>query len=87
MVDLEMESAQNLFDTLSILIENVNINIKDAVGFGADTTNVIFSIKDVIPNCLFIKCVCRCVALSVSHASKEPLPSAVKQVVKMFTDI
>ncbi|XP_045485543.1 uncharacterized protein LOC123689456 [Pieris rapae] len=90
MVDLEGESAQDLFDALSKALRDLNLDIKDAVGFGADTTNVMFGehggiiakIKNVNPHCLFIKCVCHSTALSVSHASKDTLPRAVNQVVK-----
>ncbi|CAG4918515.1 unnamed protein product [Colias eurytheme] len=90
MVDLEGESAQNLFDALSKALRDSNLDIKDAVGFGADTTNVMFGehggivakIKAVNPHSLFIKCVCHSTALSVSHASKDTLPRAVNQIVK-----
>lgn len=91
MVDLEEESAQNLFDALSKALHNSNLDIKDAVGFGANTTNVMFGehggiiakIKNVYPHCLFIKCVCHSTALSVSHAqTKDTLPRSVNQIVK-----
>ncbi|CAK1553162.1 unnamed protein product [Leptosia nina] len=42
LVDLKGSSAQALFDALSDALNNANLNIKDAIGFGADTTNVMF---------------------------------------------
>lgn len=65
MIDIE-ESAQNFLDALSKAFSEVNLDIKDAVGFGADITNVILvlcecggiivKIRNVNPHCLFIKC-------------------------------
>ncbi|CAH0562846.1 unnamed protein product [Brassicogethes aeneus] len=90
LVDLEGETAQHLFDALSKALQDVNLDIKNAIGFGADTTNVMFGdrggviakIKEENPHCVFIKCVCHSTALSVSHASKDKLPRAVNQVVQ-----
>ncbi|XP_045488672.1 uncharacterized protein LOC123690069 [Pieris rapae] len=42
LVDLQGASAQALFDSLSKALINANLNINDAIGFGADTTNVMF---------------------------------------------
>ncbi|CAG9790388.1 unnamed protein product [Diatraea saccharalis] len=89
-VDLEGETAQNLFDALSKALGDINLDVKDVIGFGADTTNVMFGehggiiakIRDRNPHCLFIKCICHSTALSVSYASKDTLPRAINQVVK-----
>lgn len=90
LVDLKGADAQSLFDTLSEALTNANLNIKDAIGFGADTTNVMFGeqggiiakIRHVNPHCMFIKCVCHSTALCVSHASKHNIPRAINQTVQ-----
>lgn len=78
-MDLEGESAQNLFDALSQSLSNANLDITQAIGFGADTTNVMFGreggvtakIGEFNPHCVFVKSGCYSIALVVSHASKE----------------
>lgn len=90
LMDLEGESAQNLFDALSQSLTNANLDIKHCIGFGADTTNVMFGneggviakIREVNPHCVFVKCVCHSIALAVSHASKNTLPRSLNQIVK-----
>lgn len=90
LVDLKGADAQSLFESLCEALTNANLNIKDAVGFGADTTNVMFGeqggvvakIRHLNPHCMFIKCVCHSTALSVSHASKNAIPRAINQIVQ-----
>lgn len=90
LVDLNGADAQSLFNALSGALTNTNLNIKDAIGFGADTTNVMFGeqggivakIRNVNPHCMFIKCVCHSTALCVSHASKNTIPRAINQIVQ-----
>lgn len=89
-MDLQGESAQALFDSLTEALNNANLNIKDAIGFGADTTNVMFGeqggiiakIRHVNPHCIFIKCICHSTALCVSHASKNSISRAINQIVQ-----
>ncbi|CAH2092816.1 unnamed protein product [Euphydryas editha] len=90
LVDLNGADAQSLFDALSKALTDANLDIKDAIGFGADTTNVMFEeqggviakIRHVNPHCMFIKCVCHSTALCVSHASKNAIPRAINQIVQ-----
>lgn len=90
LIDLEGESAQNLFDALTQALANANLDIKHCIGFGADTTNVMFGneggviakIREINPHCVFVKCVCHSIALAVSHASKITLPRSLNQIVK-----
>lgn len=90
LMDLEGESAQNLFDALTQSLANANLDIKFCIGFGADTTNVMFGheggviakIREINPHCVFIKCICHSIALAVSHASKSTLPRSLNQIVK-----
>lgn len=90
LVELQRADAQSLFDTLAKALTDANLNIQHAIGFGADTTNVMFGeqggiiakIRHVNPHCMFIKCVCHSTALSVSHASKHTIPRAINQIVQ-----
>lgn len=43
LVDLKGASAQALLNALSKALTNAHLNIKDVIGFGADTTNIMFS--------------------------------------------
>lgn len=89
LVDLSGETADHLFEALSSKLSELGLDIKDVMGFAADTTNVMFGqhsgvvakIKAVNPNCFFIKCVCHSAALSVSYACKI-LPRYLEQIVK-----
>lgn len=89
LVDLSGETAGQLFNSLSSKLSELGLEIKDVIGFAADTTNVMFGqhsgivakIKEVNPKCFFIKCVCHSAALSVSHACKI-LPRNLEQIVK-----
>lgn len=88
-MDLEGESANDLFDALSQSLTNARLDIKQCIGFGADTTNVMFGheggviakIREINPHCVFVKCVCHSIALAISHASKT-LPRNLNQIVK-----
>lgn len=88
-VRLSGETAEDIFNSLCQSLIDLNLNIKDILGFAADTTNVMFGrnnsvvskIKNVNPNCIFVKCVCHSCALAVSYACKK-LPRALDQVVK-----
>ncbi|CAH2088499.1 unnamed protein product [Euphydryas editha] len=76
--------------TLKTGLINASLDNKYAIGFGADTTNVMFEeqggviakIRHVNPHCMFIKCVCHSTALCVSHASKNAIPRAINQIVQ-----
>ncbi|CAG9783200.1 unnamed protein product [Diatraea saccharalis] len=89
LVDLSGETADHLFNALSSKLSELGLDIKDVLGFAADTTNVMFGqhsgivakIKEVNPKCFFIKCVCHSAALSVSHACKI-LPRNLEQMIK-----
>lgn len=89
MVDVKGETAQDLFDALNGALTKCGLNIKNVIGFAADTTNVMFGetsgivtkIRDINPQCLFVKCVCHSIALAASYASKL-LPRSIEQLVK-----
>lgn len=86
LVDLSGETAGHLFNSLSSKLFELGLEIKDVIGFAADTTNVMFGqhsgiiakIKEVNPKCFFIKCVC--------HSCKI-LPRNSEQIVKEVMDI
>lgn len=88
-VDVQGETAQCLFDALSSALNDRGLEIREMIGFAADTTNVMFGgnagivakIKEVNPYCVFVKCVCHSVALAVSHSCKV-LPRAIEQLAK-----
>lgn len=89
-VDIQGESALDLFNALNSALEEKGLNMKNQLlGFAADTTNVMFGdnngivakIREINPNCIFVKCVCHSVALAVSHACKV-LPRSLEQLVK-----
>lgn len=88
-VDVQGETAQCLFDALSSALNDRGLEIREMIGFAADTTNVMFGgnagivakIKEVNPYCVFVKCMCHSVALAVSHSCKV-LPRAIEQLVK-----
>lgn len=88
-VKLSGESAEDIFSALCKHLTNLNLDIKNILGFAADTTNVIFGknnsvvskIKSINPHCIFVKCVCHSSALAVSYACRT-LPRSLDQIVK-----
>lgn len=89
MVDLTGETAQDLFNSLNNALTARNLDLANLIGFAADTTNVMFGernsvvskIREVNPNCVFVKCICHSTNLSVSYACKK-LPRSIELFVK-----
>lgn len=90
LVRVDGETAEELFETMEKDLRRHDIEVKDLVGFAADTTNVIFGNTNSVvsrimaanPHCLAIKCACHSCALAVSHACSV-LPRQLEQVKKV----
>ena len=76
LVPVSKGKAEDLLAVLRSETEKHKLPLTDMFGFSADTTNVMFGcnnsisrIKDAIPSCIVLKCVCHSTAFSF-HASK-----------------
>lgn len=89
LVRVDGETAAELFETMENDLHKHGVEVKNLVGFAADTTNVIYGNNNSIvtrimaanPHCLAIKCACHSCALAVSHACSL-LPRHLEQIVK-----
>ena len=79
LLDIPQADAKALYQTLVDAIERDKISVKNAIGFAADTCNVMFGernsvvsrLKEKIPNIFVMRCICHIAHLCASRACEK----------------
>ena len=89
LLDVPQPDAEALYQTLVDAIERDKISVKNAIGFAADTCNVMFGehnsvvsrLKEKIPNIFVMRCICHIAHLRASRAC-EKLPRTAEELMR-----
>lgn len=75
---VEVKTSEGLFNIIYNSVTHYGLKLLNLIGFLANTTNVMFGehssvvqkLREVSPNCMYIKCVCHSILSAVSRPQK-----------------